>query len=64
MPSPELTIPLRVLVDAEEVMRQIKQLPVNTPVPPKMWLTLCHASAAMTFYKDNALAHQRLGVTA
>lgn len=62
MAQPNPSIPVKVLIEAEEVMRQIRQLSVNEPVPPKLWVQLSAVSAAMTFYKDNVLAQQRIEV--
>ena len=56
------TIPATVLIEAEEVMRQIKELKVAEPIPSALWMKLSNVSARLTFYKENVLALQRLPV--
>ena len=53
------TPPLYVLVEAREVMRQIKALPVAQPMSHALWLRLNRAVGELGVYVDRQLADQQ-----
>lgn len=48
--------PLPVLIEAREVMRQIKSLPVHQPISHMLWLRLNRAVGELGVYVDRQMA--------
>ena len=57
------TIPLRVLIDAEQALRICKDLPSTESLGDK-WTSVMHAWAALATYTNHAVAAQKVEVTA